>query len=470
MRAMFGCGMSDVAAKVEAFVIKTRAAQGCSTDDDVAQLDAHVVKMYRAKVSAMETEYVEAMAAQKAFLARHGCDARAARAQLALAVKASSDAGLGWLLSTAKPSAELWALLGGTAQWRGALRITVASPPSVENLVSAIFKRGAGGVPGGAKLPDALNAVASMCVDAVSSTTRGLRAVRERAAREVQRRTRLTRSPSLPPVRAAWAKPASRIQSAPSSSSSNSARRHRRGARASPRSATRWCSSMRSTLRSARPFPETSRSRCSSSFRAFTSAPRSVVSSSMGSLKVSRSTEAPAACGSAAALGAPREEGAPRGWDRARQGAHGRAEFVASSTLCVVHGARRRACCSPARSAADVNSAAAKRSRRVGAHTGVRSVLGAALALWHREPHREMTPQQGSDADRSKAARAGGGGGRRTALGRGRSQYQTTSGQSANDYARGDAPKYSTGAARIVVRHRPSGPRRRRAQHSLPPL
>ena len=162
MQRTFGCTMEDVAVKVDAFVVKTRAAQGCATDDDVAQLDAHILKMYGAKVAAVETQYVEAMEAQKEFLARYGCDARAARAQLALAVKASSDAGIGWLLSTAKPSAALWALLGETAQWRGALQITVASPPSVEKLISAIFERGAGGTSAGAKLPDAFKAVASM--------------------------------------------------------------------------------------------------------------------------------------------------------------------------------------------------------------------------------------------------------------------------------------------------------------------
>ena len=170
LTAAFGCGMDNVASKTEAYVVKLRAQQGCTTDDQRSQIDEHIVKKYSALLTKKTSEYFEGRAATADLLERHGCDACAARIQLARIVKARSDAGKGWLLSTAQPASALWAKggrLSASEQYGGALRVAVASPPSVERLVeriNATRSSGDAAAHAGMKLADALKSVAGMCV------------------------------------------------------------------------------------------------------------------------------------------------------------------------------------------------------------------------------------------------------------------------------------------------------------------
>ena len=162
--------MDNVASKTEAYVVKLRAQQGCTTDDQRSQIDEHIVKKYSALLTKKTSEYFEGRAATADLLERHGCDACAARIQLARIVKARSDAGKGWLLSTAQPASALWAKggrLSASEQYGGALRVAVASPPSVERLVeriNAARSSGDAAAHAGMKLADALKSVAGMCV------------------------------------------------------------------------------------------------------------------------------------------------------------------------------------------------------------------------------------------------------------------------------------------------------------------
>ena len=196
--------MDNVASKTEAYVVKLRAQQGCTTDDQRSQIDEHIVKKYSALLTKKTSEYFEGRAATADLLERHGCDACAARIQLARIVKARSDAGKGWLLSTAQPASALWAKggrLSASEQYGGALRVAVASPPSVERLVeriNAARSSGDAAAHAGMKLADALKSVAGMCVSFTHCVCV--------CVSLMSRRARSRTSPSPPPLHsAAWA-------------------------------------------------------------------------------------------------------------------------------------------------------------------------------------------------------------------------------------------------------------------------